>query len=280
MRASATFSSLSISQQTGAPQLFALAVQTDGKVIIGGAFDQVAGQPRMEIARLEADGTLDPSFTSPFEMTSLGVTVRTLGLDGSGGTFVGGSFMVGGSLETLVKLKADGSVDDAFVEAPALRFSQVAKVLVSGDKLYVATVGSGGLDRLDANGSFDPTFTHFSDASSQNLDFALQPSGSLIVGLDDAVVRIGSDGKLARWRPAFRSRTSETWCVACRLGLPSLSTLKVERPIERNHQSFRAKRRQPSPPRSRPSTFGRSSWAVQWSEVPAKRAPAALAPTS
>ena len=187
----------SVSLQQGAPQLFALAVQADGKVIIGGAFDQVAGEPRMEIARLEVDGTLDPSFTSPFEMTSVGATIYTLGLDGSGGIFVGGSFMVGGSLKTLVKLKTDGSVDGTFVEEPALRFSQIVKLLVSGDKLYVATVGAGGLDRLDAKGSFDPTFTHFSDASSQNLDFALQPSGSLVVGLDEAVVRIGSDGKLA-----------------------------------------------------------------------------------
>ncbi len=186
----------SVSLQQNAPQLFALAVQADGKVIIGGAFDQVAGQPRMEIARLEADGTLDPSFTSPFEMTSVGATIYTLGLDGSGGIFVGGSFMVGGSLKTLVKLKADGSVDGAFVEEPTLRLSQVVKILVSGDKLYVATV-SGGLDRLDANGSYDPTFTHFYDASSPNLDFVLQPSGSLIVSFDEAVVGIGSDGKLA-----------------------------------------------------------------------------------
>jgi hypothetical protein len=40
----------------------------------------------MEIARLEADGTLDPTFTSPFGSDPFGVTVQTLALDGSGGS--------------------------------------------------------------------------------------------------------------------------------------------------------------------------------------------------
>jgi len=187
-----------IALQQGPPQLFALAVQADGKIIIGGRFDQVAGQSRMQIARLEADGALDPSFTSPFEMTSVGATVQTLALDGSGGIFVGGTFMLGGSLKTLVKLKADGSIDSTFVPEPSLRFFQVAKLLAAADKLYVGTIGPGGLDRLNANGSFDPTFTHFSDTRSQgNIDFAVQPSGAIMLGLDEVVVGIGSDGKPA-----------------------------------------------------------------------------------
>src|SRR6478735_3173062 len=179
-------------------QVFALAVQPDGKIIIGGRFDQVAGQSRMEIARLEADGRLDTTFTSPFEMTSVGAAVQTLALDGSGGIFVGGAFMVGGVLKTLAKLNADGSIDGAFVEEPALRLSQVSKILVSGDKLYVASVGGRGLDRLNSNGSFDATFTLYSDTRSYaNLDFAPQPGGSLVLSLDEAIVGIGSDGNRA-----------------------------------------------------------------------------------
>jgi len=188
----------SVSMQQGAPQVFALAVQADGKVIIGGRFDHVAGQLRVEIARLEADGTLDTSFTSPFELTSLSGTIQTLALDAAGGIFVGGTFVLGGALNTLVKLEADGSVDTAFVPEPSLRFLQIGKILLAGNKLHIGTTGGVGLDRLDASGSFDPTFTHFSDASSQsNIDFLIQPSGSLTLGLDEAVVGIGSDGKLA-----------------------------------------------------------------------------------
>src|SRR5664279_5240179 len=46
----------------GTAAVYATAVQRDGKIIFGGAFTSVLGVPRNDIARLNADGTLDPSF--------------------------------------------------------------------------------------------------------------------------------------------------------------------------------------------------------------------------
>src|SRR5580765_6423284 len=40
----------------------ALAVQVDGKIVVGGAFVTLSGQARNGAARLNADGTLDPGF--------------------------------------------------------------------------------------------------------------------------------------------------------------------------------------------------------------------------
>src|SRR5947207_3386773 len=40
----------------------AVAVQSDGKIIIGGSFSTVPGLTRNKIARLNTDGTGDPSF--------------------------------------------------------------------------------------------------------------------------------------------------------------------------------------------------------------------------
>src|SRR6516225_3190083 len=42
--------------------VYATAVQWDGKILIGGYFDSILGQPRTNIARLNADGSLDTSF--------------------------------------------------------------------------------------------------------------------------------------------------------------------------------------------------------------------------
>jgi hypothetical protein len=39
-----------------------LAVQPDGKVLLGGDFFQINGQSRNHMARLNADGSLDPNF--------------------------------------------------------------------------------------------------------------------------------------------------------------------------------------------------------------------------
>jgi uncharacterized delta-60 repeat protein len=51
---------------------FAMAVQSDGKIIVGGHFTAVNGTNRNRIARLNADGSLDPSFdtgTGTFNFT-------------------------------------------------------------------------------------------------------------------------------------------------------------------------------------------------------------------
>ena len=44
------------------PIVLALALQPDGKIIIGGAFTAINGAPRYYIARLNPDGTVDNSF--------------------------------------------------------------------------------------------------------------------------------------------------------------------------------------------------------------------------
>ncbi|WP_198973221.1 delta-60 repeat domain-containing protein, partial [Xylophilus sp. ASV27] len=42
--------------------VYSLAVQPDGKVLVGGAFNQLGGQRRNGLARLNADGSLDTGF--------------------------------------------------------------------------------------------------------------------------------------------------------------------------------------------------------------------------
>src|SRR5262245_23085220 len=42
--------------------VYTLALQADGKVVVGGSFTTVGGQPRTNLARLHPDGSLDLSF--------------------------------------------------------------------------------------------------------------------------------------------------------------------------------------------------------------------------
>src|SRR2546428_554657 len=42
--------------------VYSLAIQSDGKILAGGAFTALGGQTRNRIARLNADGTLDTTF--------------------------------------------------------------------------------------------------------------------------------------------------------------------------------------------------------------------------
>src|SRR6266498_1887140 len=42
--------------------VYALAVQTDGRILIGGAFTTIGGQTRSNLARVTSTGSLDPTF--------------------------------------------------------------------------------------------------------------------------------------------------------------------------------------------------------------------------
>lgn len=79
-----------IGNNTGSyPDLSSVAVQSDGKVLIGGSFTNVSGTTRNRIARLNADGSLDSSFNPG---TGANGAVRTIALRSDGKLLVGGDF--------------------------------------------------------------------------------------------------------------------------------------------------------------------------------------------
>ena len=51
--------------------VYSLAVQADGKIVVGGIFNMLGGQPRIGIGRLNPDGTLDTAF-NPGASSGLG----------------------------------------------------------------------------------------------------------------------------------------------------------------------------------------------------------------
>jgi uncharacterized delta-60 repeat protein len=69
--------------------IMAVALQPDGRILIGGIFDSVNGVPRGSIARLNSDGSLDPGFD-----TRVGAdgSVRAIVALPSGQVLIGGAF--------------------------------------------------------------------------------------------------------------------------------------------------------------------------------------------
>ena len=59
-----TFGGVGPAQSGVNGNVYALAVQPDGKIVVGGNFEAIFGQPRRGIARLNADGTLDSPVTA------------------------------------------------------------------------------------------------------------------------------------------------------------------------------------------------------------------------
>ena len=67
--------------------IHAIAVQPDGKVVIGGKFSNIGGVTRNNIARMNADGTLDASWNPDANDEVLAIAIN-----GNGDVYVGGRF--------------------------------------------------------------------------------------------------------------------------------------------------------------------------------------------
>ena len=75
--------------------VFAIAIQTNGSIVIGGSFDQVAGIFRRGLARLLSNGTLDNGFVNTSFPFGTQVNVYSLLLEKAGTVLVGGASNAG-----------------------------------------------------------------------------------------------------------------------------------------------------------------------------------------
>ncbi len=156
----------------------AVVVQPDGKVIIGGEFTTVKGLVRTNLARLNADGNGDSSFTSG----PMSYPVYSLALQPDGKVLVGSEVLNYG----LSRLNSDGSPDTNFnANANAAIAStepynpvRISTIVVQPDgKVFYA---GENLLRLNSNGTLDNGFT--TGVPGFVYSMALQSDGKVIVG--------------------------------------------------------------------------------------------------
>lgn len=152
-----------IGANTAFSTVFATAVQSDGKILIGGSFTTVNGVSRAYLARLQPDGALDTGF-----IPTLNAQVRTLALQADGKILLGGSFMTvnGQSYQRIVRLNSNGTTDTSFnVNGGA--GSEVTKIRVQADGSILASgafTSFGGqtkyyLARLFGDGQLAPVIS-------------------------------------------------------------------------------------------------------------------------
>jgi uncharacterized delta-60 repeat protein len=87
----------------------AVAVQLDGKILMGGNFTNVWGFARSGVARLNADGSLDPDFAP----TNVPPDIRAIAVQADGKVVLGIGYPTS-STPSLMRLNADGSPDTNF----------------------------------------------------------------------------------------------------------------------------------------------------------------------
>ncbi|MEJ7862321.1 MAG: FG-GAP-like repeat-containing protein [Pyrinomonadaceae bacterium] len=166
----------------------ATAIQSDGKIVIGGGFSSVGGITRNRIARLNTDGSLDLSFNPNVN----NFAIESIVIQPGGKILIAGDFTtVGGeSRKYFARLNTNGSLDTSFnpvVEGTGkeIALQSDGKVIVSGSFSGVGGIPRSHIARLNSNGSLDDSFnvSTFNSSKVQSIEaIVIQPDGRILIG--------------------------------------------------------------------------------------------------
>ncbi|MDB5272792.1 MAG: hypothetical protein JWO58_1159 [Chitinophagaceae bacterium] len=192
--------------------IICMALQPDGKILIGGAFTQFNGTAYNRIVRLNADGSLDASFLPG---TAANSAINTIVLQSDGKILTGGDFTLFNSVSQhyITRLNADGSMDTGFtigtgatnpVNAIALQSDN--KIIIAGDFTGYSSSLQNGIVRLQTDGTVDHTFSSGSGPAYRSINSVLiQSDGKIMAGgaftsfngtIKNYIVRMNADGTL------------------------------------------------------------------------------------
>ena len=177
--------------------VFALAIQPDGKLLVGGQFVGIEGygveQAQESLARLNGDGSPDPSLNGDRFPDSPKPVVLAIAVLPSGELVIGGGFETTNNSNNLAWFQSNGVLDTAFAPSD-FAFCCSALAPQPDGKLVV---NAGNPIRLNADGSQDATFFPFTNGN--NYALALQPDGKIVVGGSFTAANGQSRNNLARF---------------------------------------------------------------------------------
>src|SRR5207302_155960 len=166
--------------------VLALALQTDGRIIVSGQFSQVDLTQRFNLARLNSDGSVDLSF-DPGNGPNGDVNAIVIQPDGRiliGGTFIGyNGFARGG----VARVLGNGALDPSFDSGVgtggnifALALQHNGEIVLGGRFVQYSGTNRTFIARVFGDGSLDFAFNPVPNDWVQSL--AVEPDDRILVG--------------------------------------------------------------------------------------------------
>jgi uncharacterized delta-60 repeat protein len=162
--------------------VYAIALQADGKILVGGAFTSIGGQTRNRIARLDATTGLADSFNSNANGLVWSIAVQPDDKILAGGLFTS----IGGQTRNrIARLDATTGLADSFnpnanSDVFSIAVQADGKILVGGFFTSIGGQGRNRIARLEATtglaDSFDP------NADGDVFSIAVQADGKILAG--------------------------------------------------------------------------------------------------
>ena len=186
-------------------------MRPDGRLLIGGGFDNFNGRYQSWMGSLNTDGTRDTSFVPTNLVGNVSPhTINAMVLQPDGMMLIGGNMN-----RCIQRIQVDGTVDSTFVTGPGFEQSSLrevyavvlqpdGRILVGGRFTSYNGTPVTNLTRLNANGTLDVTFLTGSGLNGDVLDLVLQPDGKIVVvgrftncwGPAGHMVRLNANGTL------------------------------------------------------------------------------------
>ena len=172
------------------------AIQSDGKILIGGDFTVVDDISCPGIARLNSDGTLDTAFNASGYTQNNNAPIRGIVVQSDGKVVIGGRFTVNytSGVGPLARLNSDGSIDSTFAFQAGFfgGAGRIRDLLQQPDGRML--VASPRIARFNTDGSIDSSFhqpvllVYRSNSNPNILPEAftvnLQSDGRILIGGD------------------------------------------------------------------------------------------------
>lgn len=174
-----------------------IAVQSDGKILVGGNYTSYSGSATNRIVRLTPSGTIDLDFNVG---AGLGAAPFAILQQTDGKIVVGGNFTTysGSTRNFIVRINPSGSIDSDFNigtlgfngTVRSLYLQSDGKIVVKGQfRTYSGSTEPNydGLIRLNPSGTIDTTFVNRGvlltvPATTTNYGLCQQSDGKIIVG--------------------------------------------------------------------------------------------------
>jgi uncharacterized delta-60 repeat protein len=204
------------------PSPYALEIQNDNKILVGGEFTSYSGITRNRIVRLNTDGSLDSGFTigTGFSGSAYPV-IENIKMQSGNKILAGGLFTTysGITRNNIVRLNTDGSLDSGFTIGTgfddvvyAFGLQSTGKIIVGGSFYTYNGYTYTGVVRLNIDGTCDTSF--YSSDTYGVIDLLIQDDDKIIILSNYQIKRLNSDGSVDSSFNSGYSFTGLAWGLA------------------------------------------------------------------
>jgi uncharacterized delta-60 repeat protein len=204
-------------------EIYSIAIQPDGKILVGGSFRFWRGNTASRLIRLNVNGTVDTAFSTNIGLGPSNGDVVSVIVKSDGKIIITGSWTIFNNIpaKSLVCLNSNGTLDFEFnnnlgtsvdTSFQSVSIQSDEKLVVVGNFSVFNGTSFNGIVRLNSNGTRDTPFPNNTGTATSGPtgngiieSIAIQPDGKILLGgyfttfngiQSSKVVRLLSDGSI------------------------------------------------------------------------------------